>query len=79
MVSLMKVKTDAFIYFFNLKIPRIDNGEEFCSHEFEMYLKDQRIIHQRTFPFIQEKNSLRERMKTYQGLRRLDIRIMTQI
>lgn len=40
---------------------RTDNGLEFCSHEFETYLKEAGIVHQKSNPYTAEQNGLAER------------------
>ena len=44
-----------------IKIFRTDNGLEFCSTEFENYLKEAGIIHQKTNAYTPEQNGLSER------------------
>lgn len=45
-----------------IKALRTDNGLEFCSKEFEKYLQDAGIIHQKTNPYTPEQNGLCERL-----------------
>lgn len=45
-----------------IKILRSDNGGEFCSHNFESYLKQHGIIHQTTNPYTPQQNGTSERM-----------------
>lgn len=45
-----------------IKVLRTDNGGEFCSHDFEKYLKQQGIIHQKTNAYTPQQNGLSERM-----------------
>lgn len=45
-----------------IKVLRTDNGLEFCSKEFEKYLQDAGIIHQKTNPYTPEQNGLCERL-----------------
>ena len=40
---------------------RSDNGGEFCSGEFESFLKSQGILHQKTVPKNPEQNGVAER------------------
>lgn len=73
-VYFLKTKDEVFKYFKNfqsmvekqkdrkIKILRTDNGGEFCSQEFENYLKDQGIVHQKTNPYTPQQNGLCERM-----------------
>lgn len=44
-----------------LKVFRTDNGMEFCSKNFEKYLQDAGIVHQKTCPYTPEQNGLCER------------------
>lgn len=45
-----------------IKIFRTDNGGEFCSNNFEIFLKNCGIIHQTTNPYTPQQNGLSERM-----------------
>lgn len=45
-----------------IKIFRTDNGLEFCSKEYERYLQNAGIIHQKTNPYTPEQNGLCERL-----------------
>lgn len=72
-VYFMKNKSEVFSYFkqfklifekqmnSNIKTLRIDNGTEFCSNEMKNFLKQCRVIHQRTNPYSPEQNGLCER------------------
>lgn len=44
-----------------IKILRTDNGCEYCSNDFEEFLKKEGIIHQKTNPYTPEQNGLSER------------------
>lgn len=73
-VYFMKMKSEVFKYFIEfqsmvekqkdrkIKILRTDNGGEFCSREFEKYLKEQGIVHQKTNAYTPQQNGLCERM-----------------
>ncbi|GBP14615.1 Retrovirus-related Pol polyprotein from transposon TNT 1-94 [Eumeta japonica] len=73
-VYFLKAKNQAFKYFKEfkslvenqqnkkIKIFRTDNGLEFCSNEFEGYLTDAGIIHQKTNTYTPEQNAVSERM-----------------
>ncbi|GBP67410.1 Retrovirus-related Pol polyprotein from transposon TNT 1-94 [Eumeta japonica] len=73
-VYFLKAKNQAFKYFKEfkslvenqqnkkIKIFRTDNGLEFCSNEFEGYLTDAGIIHQKTNTYAPEQNAVSERM-----------------
>lgn len=73
-VYFLKAKSEVFMYFKEfkslvenqqnkkIKIFRTDNGLEFCSNEFEDYLKDAGIIHQKTNPYTPEQNGMSERI-----------------
>lgn len=73
-VYFLKTKDEVFSYFRSfktlvenqtgrkLKVLRTDNGTEFCSKEFEKYLQDAGIIHQKTCPYSPEQNGLCERL-----------------
>ncbi|CAH2109023.1 unnamed protein product [Euphydryas editha] len=43
-----------------IKILRSDNGKEFCNKEFNDYLRNAGIIHQRSNPYTPEQNGLAE-------------------
>ena len=45
-----------------IKVLRTDNGLEFCSKEFEKYLQNAGIIHQKTCSYTPEQNGLCERL-----------------
>lgn len=45
-----------------MKILRIDNGKEFCSHNFESFLKKNGILHQTSVSYTPEQNGSAERM-----------------
>lgn len=45
-----------------IKILKSDNGGEFCSQEFENFLKKTGIVHQKTNPYTPEQNGVSERM-----------------
>ena len=45
-----------------VKVLRTDNGGEYTSNEFESYLKDEGIRHERTVPKTPEQNGVSERM-----------------
>lgn len=45
-----------------IKIFRSDNGGEFCNKEFENFIRQSGIIHQRTNPHTPEQNGLSERL-----------------
>lgn len=72
-VYFLKAKSEVFKYFKEfksmvenqrdrkIKIFRTDNGLEFCSTEFENYLKETGIIHQKTNAYTPEQNGLSER------------------
>lgn len=47
-----------------IKTFRKDNAWEFCSNEFENYLKQARKVNQKTNPFTPEQNRLSERTIT---------------
>lgn len=73
-VYIMKNKSDVFQIFkdwsimiqkqYDCKIKRFrtDNGGEYTSNEFEMYLKKEGIVHEKTIPYTPEQNGLAERM-----------------
>lgn len=73
-VYFLKAKSEVFKYFIEFKamvenqqsskirIFRTDNGLEFCSNEFENYLKEVGIIHQKTNAYTPEQNGLSERI-----------------
>ncbi|CAH9135713.1 unnamed protein product [Cuscuta epithymum] len=44
-----------------IKVFRTDNGGEFCSHQFESFLKDHGIVHQKTNPYTPQQNGVSER------------------
>lgn len=72
-VYFLKSKDETFKYFLEfkemvenqkatkIKILRSDNGGEFCSAEFEYYLKKNGIVHQKTNAYTPEQNGLSER------------------
>ena len=45
----------------NVKTFRTDNGGEYCSKEFESFLKDEGIVHQITVPYNPAQNGVSER------------------
>ena len=45
-----------------LRIFRSDNGGEFITHEWELYMKEHGIIHQRSMPRTPEQNGVSERL-----------------
>lgn len=45
-----------------LKIFRTDNGLEFCNKEFDRYLAEAGIVHQKTNTYTPEQNAISERM-----------------
>lgn len=45
----------------NIKILRTDNGGEFCNKDFEKYLMQEGIVHQKTVPYTSEQNGVCER------------------
>ena len=45
----------------NVKTFRTDNGGEYCSKEFESFLKDEGIVHQLTVPYNPAQNGVSER------------------
>ncbi|GBP29747.1 Retrovirus-related Pol polyprotein from transposon TNT 1-94 [Eumeta japonica] len=73
-IYFMKAKSEAFKYFKEfqsmvenqknrkIKVFRTDNGGEYCNKDFDRYLKQQGIIHQRTNPYTPEQNGVCERM-----------------
>lgn len=73
-VYFLKAKNQALKYFKEFKVLvetqtgkklktlRTDNGGEFCSAEFEDYLKKNGIVHQTTNPYTPEQNGLCERL-----------------
>lgn len=73
-VYFMKEKSEVLKYFKEfqtmtekqkgkkIKILRTDNGGEFCSLEFEKYLKERGIVHQKTNPYTPEQNGMCERL-----------------
>ena len=46
----------------NIKMLRSDNGGEYCSNEFETFLRDAGIVHQKTVPYTPQQNGVAERM-----------------
>ncbi|GBP29416.1 Retrovirus-related Pol polyprotein from transposon TNT 1-94 [Eumeta japonica] len=72
-IYFMKAKSEAFKYFKEfqsmvenqknrkIKVFRTDNGGEYCNKDFDKYLKQQGIIHQRTNAYTPE-NGVCERM-----------------
>jgi transposase InsO family protein len=44
-----------------LKKLRTDNGLEYCSNEFEKYLEDKGVIHEKTVPYTPQQNGVAER------------------
>lgn len=46
----------------SIKTLRTDNGSEYCSKEFESFLKAKGIVHQLTVPYNPAQNSVSERM-----------------
>lgn len=73
-VYFLKAKSETFKYFKEfksmaenqkgrkIKVLRTDNGLEFCSNEFEHFLKDAGIVHQKTNVYTPQQNGLSERM-----------------
>lgn len=73
-VYFLKAKSETFHFFKQfkymaenqkerkIKILRTDNGLEFCSKEFEQYLTNAGIIHQKTNVYSPQQNGLSERM-----------------
>lgn len=73
-IYFMKNKSEAFQCFKDytakvenlldrkIKVLRSDNGCEFCSSEFENFLKQKGIIHQKSNPYTPQQNGLSERM-----------------
>lgn len=73
-IYFMKTKSEVFNFFKEfqsmvekqkdrkIKILRTDNGGEFCSQDFERYLKQQGILHQKTNAYTPQQNGLSERM-----------------
>ncbi|GBP49905.1 Retrovirus-related Pol polyprotein from transposon TNT 1-94 [Eumeta japonica] len=73
-IYFMKAKSEAFKYFKEfqsmvenqknrkIKVFRTDNGGEYCNKDFDKYLKQQGIIHQRTNAYTPEQNGVCERM-----------------
>lgn len=71
---LLKTKDEAFLRFkeFKAKVEneteckiktfRTDNGGEYCGHEFESFLKESGIAHQKTVPYTPEQGGVAERM-----------------
>ena len=45
-----------------IKVIRTDNGGEYCSTEFELFLKENGIVHQLTVPYNPAQNGVAERM-----------------
>lgn len=45
-----------------LKILRSDNGGEYTSKKFEVYLKSERICHEHTIPKTPQQNGVAERL-----------------
>ena len=45
-----------------IKVIRTDNGGEYCSKEFDSFLKDNGIVHQLTVPYNPAQNGVAERM-----------------
>lgn len=72
-IYFLKAKSEVLNYFkefksmaeniYNTKIKhlRTDNGCEYCSNEFENYLKSEGIIHKKTNSYTPEQNGLSER------------------
>lgn len=72
-IYFMKNKSEAFQCFRNytakvenlhnrkIKALRSDNGSEFCSNEFQNFLKQKGIVHQKSNPYTPEQNGLSER------------------
>jgi transposase InsO family protein len=72
-VYFLKAKSEVFKYFkefkamvenqqnSKIKIFRSDGGMEFCSNEFESYMKEAGIIHQKTNAYTPEQNGSSER------------------
>ena len=46
----------------SIKTLRTDNGGEFCSKQFEKFLSDSGILHQKTNPYTPQQNGMVERM-----------------
>lgn len=73
-VYFLKAKNQVFKYFKEfkalvenqqnkkIKIFRTDNGLEFCNHEFDSYLTEAGIVHQKTNTYTPEQNAISERM-----------------
>lgn len=70
-VYFLKAKSEVFKYFKALvekqqnrkiKMFRTDNGLEFCSNEFESFLKNEGIVHQKTNAYTPEQNGVSERI-----------------
>ncbi|KAA5634977.1 transposase family protein, partial [Pseudomonas aeruginosa] len=55
--SLVEKQTDR-----KIKILRTDNGGEYCSQDFERYLKQHGIIHQKSNAYTPQQNGVCERM-----------------
>lgn len=72
-IYFLKAKSECFKYFKEfkslvenqqgkkIKIVRTDNGLEFCSNEFENFLKEAGIVHQKTNVYTPEQNGMSER------------------
>jgi hypothetical protein len=45
-----------------IKVPRTDNGREFCGNEFEEFCKKCGIVRQKTTPYTPQQNGVAERM-----------------
>lgn len=73
-VYFLKTKTEVFKYFREfkslaenqqnrkMKVFRTDNGLEFCSNDFETFLKNEGIVHQKTNAYTPEQNGVSERI-----------------
>ena len=48
-----------------IKVIRTDNGGEYCSREFELFLKENGILHQLTVPYNPAQNGVAERMNSH--------------
>lgn len=72
-IYFLKAKSETLTYFKEfksmvenyqnkrIKILRTDNGCEYCSKDFEDFLKREGVIHQKTNPYTPEQNGLSER------------------
>lgn len=72
-IYFLKAKSEALSYFKEfksmvensqnkkIKFLRTDQGREYCSKEFEDFLKNEGIVHQKTNPYTAEQNGLSER------------------